>query len=281
MTQEEVNYHKEIIYNSQTPKAVLMESIFALMNEGSYDSKHILFDIARNHECELIRHETVFSIGELGSDSEIRDFLKETLDVDSSVVVQHEALVVLGILGKSEDLPFLEKWANDENIVIRNSALVGVQRIKQLEDFEGKVLRAQEESRKRLLDLENSNNNDRIQILFQLMKDKSDEQMDKNIEAIYQCLLTDPCPVVRHEAGFVLGEMKSDLALNRLMDGTLKQEWPIAIHECLFALGTTGREEAMEVVNKYLDHEEYIVSESAVIAKQKIELVKTPYRGVA
>lgn len=276
MSQELVEKHKKIIYDENTPSAVLMESIFALMNEGSYEAKHIMFDIARNHKCELIRHETVFSIGELGSDSEIRDFLKETLDVDDSVVVKHEALVVLGILGKSEDLPFLEKYANDENIDIRNSALIGVQRIKQLEDFEGKVLYAQEESRKRLLDVEKSNNNDRIQILFQLMKDKNDE----NVEAIYQCLLTDPCPVVRHEAGFVLGEMDSDLALERLMDATLKQEWPIVIHECLFALGTTGREEAMEVVNKYLDSDIYIISESAVIAKQKIELVKNPYRGI-
>ena len=276
MSQQIVEKHKEIIYNSKTPKAVLMESIFALMNEGSYDSKHILFDIARNHECELIRHETIFSIGELGSDNEIRDFLKDTLNVDKSVVVQHEALVVLGILGKSEDLSFLEKYSNNEDLVIRNSALIGVQRIKQLEDFEGKVLREQEESRKRLLDESVSNNNDRIQILFQLMKDSN----DKNVEAIYQCLLHDSCPIVRHEAGFVLGEMNSDLALKRLMDATLKQEWPIAIHECLFALGTTGKEEAMEVVNQYLDNDIYIISESAEIAKQKIELVKTPYRGV-
>ena len=276
MTQKIINLHKQIIYNSQTPKAVVLESVFALMNEGSYESKHILFDIARNHDCELIRHETIFAIGEMGSDSEIRDFLKETLTIDLSTIAQHEALVVLGILGVKEDLEFLEQFISHENIVIRNSALIGVQRIEQVEDFESEVVLYQEESRKRLLDENESTSNDRIQLLFQLMKEDS----SKNIDAIYECFITDSCPIVRHEAAFALGEMKSDLAFEKLCEGIVIQTLPIVIHEALFALGTTGREEALEVISKYLDSEEYIISESAQIAKEKIELIKTPYRGI-
>ena len=270
-----VEEQKKIIQNPNTPKAVLLESIFTLMNEGSAESKYILFDLAKNHECELVRHETIFAIGEMGSDDEIRDFLKNCLENDSSFVVQHEVLVVLGILGKEEDLPFLVNYVNHDLLEVRNSAQIGMQRIKQSEDFELGVLVHQEESRERLQTYD-SNQNDRIQIIFQLMKEETEE----NILAIYDSFISDPCPIVRHEAAFALGEMKSNLAFEKLSQGILQQTFPIAIHEALFALGTTGREEALSVIEKFLDHEEYIVSESAVIAKQKIELVKNPYRGI-
>lgn len=279
MSQEFVEKHKEIIYNSKTPSAVLMESIFELMNEGSLESKEILFDIARNHKCELIRHETIFAIGEIGPDKDIRDFLKETLNVDSSIVVQHEALVVLGLLGVEEDRAFLEQFLEDERIEISQSAKVGIQRIGQKFDFYSEVLKDEEserEFRNKLEDIQIVCENDRIQIMFQLMKHDTSE----NAQAIYKRFTQDPCPIVRHEAAFCLGEMSSDEAFSYLSKGVFEQEFPIAIHEALFALGTTGREEALEVLNQFIDNENYIISQSAVIGKEKIELVKNPYRGV-
>ncbi|MCH8519416.1 MAG: hypothetical protein LAT82_01540 [Nanoarchaeota archaeon] len=279
MSQEFVENHKRIIYNSNTPNAILMESVFALMNEGSYEAKEVLFDIARNHKCELIRHETIFAIGEIGPDKDIRDFLKETLNVDNSIVVQHEALVVLGLLGVEEDKEFLEQFLEDERIEISQSAKVGIQRIEQTFDFYNEVLKSEEserEFREKLQDTLNVCENDRIQIMFQLMK----HDTSKNAQAIYQRFTQDPCPIVRHEAAFCLGEMKSDEAYSCLSKGVFEQEYPIAIHEALFALGTTGREEALEVLNQFINDENYIISQSAVIGKEKIELVKNPYRGV-
>lgn len=279
MSQEFVEKHKSIIYNSQTPNAILMESVFALMNEGSKEAKEALFDVARNHKCELIRHETIFAIGEIGPDKEIRDFLKETLSVDDSIVVQHEALVVLGLLGVEEDRDFLEKFLDDERVEISQSAKVGIQRIEQTFDFYSEVLKSEESEntfRKQLQDVENVCENDRVQIMFQLMKHDTPE----NAQAIYERFTQDPCPIVRHEAAFCLGEMKSDISYEYLKKGVFEQEYPIAIHEALFALGTTGREEALEVLSQFLDDENYIISQSAVIGKEKIELVKNPYRGV-
>ncbi|MFP4402228.1 MAG: HEAT repeat domain-containing protein [Candidatus Nanoarchaeia archaeon] len=279
MSQDVVETHKQIIYNSNTPSAVLMESIFELMNEGSLESKEILFDIARNHNCELIRHETIFAIGEIGPDLDIRNFLKQTLSVDSSIVVQHEALVVLGLLGIEEDRSFLEQFLDDEKIEISQSAKVGIQRIEQEFDFYAEVLKSEESEikfRNQLKDTQRVCENDRIQIMFQLMKHDTSE----NARAIYQRFTQDPCPIVRHEAAFCLGEMSSDEAYSYLSKGIFEQEYPIAIHEALFALGTTGREEALDVLNEFVNDENYIISQSAVIGKEKIELVKNPYRGV-
>ena len=271
-----VEAFKEKICSNDIKTAQLLEYIFELMNEGSYDAKNILFDIAKNHNCELVRHETIFAIGEMGCDDEIRDFLKERVIKDSSIIVQHECLVVLGIIGKIEDINFLQQYVNHNTIEVRASAQIGIDRINQKENFEEEVLFHQEENRNRLLDTSNTTQNDRIQILFQLMKHSSEE----NVNAISQCFLNDSCPIVRHEAGFVLGEMNTDLALFALIEGIVKQKEPIAIHEALFALGTTGDSRALDVINSFLDNPNYIISQSAVIAKEKIEIVKNPYRGI-
>ena len=43
-----------------------------------------------------------------------------------------------------------------------------------------------------------------------------------SIKAIYECLRKDPCRIVRHEAGFVLGEVNSDIAINYMSEAMLE-----------------------------------------------------------
>jgi hypothetical protein len=47
----------------------------------------------------------------------------------------------------------------------------------------------------------------------------------------------------------------------------------------LFAIGTIGDKQALPILEKYCTSHNYLVSESAKIAIDRINLIKTPYRG--
>lgn len=254
--------------------AIKIEKLFEWMNKGDKESLNRIFDMLKNDPCELVRHEAAFALGECISDKSI-EVLKEVFEKDNSIVVKHECLMSLGTIGNKEDLEFIKKHLENPLFEVSCSARIAMDRIIQEEDFENEVEANIELYIKRLLDFKSTTQNDRIQILFQLMN-IADE---KSIDAIYECLIKDPCRVVRHEAGFVLGEIGTEKAVNYLISAIENENTAIVIHECLFALGTTGNESSLEFIEKYLNHENYVISESAKIAIDRIKILKNPYRG--
>ena len=116
---------------------------------------------------------------------------------------------------------------------------------------------------------------ERIQSLFQLMN-VADEI---SLRAIYKCLREDPCEIVRHEAAFVLGETAAYDAIDELKRAVLEDPSGIVKHESLLALGTIAQDDVIDFLKSQLDSKVRLVSESAKIALQRIELEQTPYRG--
>lgn len=252
----------------------LIAEMFEKMNEGSDESVHFIKDISKNHPCPIVRHEAVFCIGETASKDSV-EFLKKVLEEDSNYVVKHEALVAIGTLGSVKDIPFLEKHIGDEIPEISNSALVGIQRIKDSEEFLSDVKNNKEKYIEDLKDFSKETQNRRIQILFQLMLTPDED----SINAISFSLKNDPSTVVRHEAGFVLGEIGTLYAVEKMKEALEEEKSPIVIHETLFALGTSGKKEALETIEKFLDDKDYVIRESAKIARDRLIYLKNPYSG--
>lgn len=267
---------KRLILDNSTPKYLRIALLFDFMNWGDEKSLDVLMKVAKEDSCELVRHEAVFALGEVGSDIKVVNFLKELLKSDKSIVVKHECLVVLGIVGFEEDVEFLKEYLDDEKFEVKCSARIGIDRINQDEDFENLVSKNIGEYIERLFDYKSSSQNDRVQILFQFMKIADRERV---FDAISKCLREDICRVVRHEAGFVLGEIGTLQAVKVLGESLEDETTNIVKHEVLFALGTTGKNEALTFIEKYLDDESYIVCESAKIAKDRLLKLKNPYSG--
>jgi HEAT repeat protein len=265
---------KQSILNPQTPSYQKIAHIFEVMNRSENEALDILFECIKTEPCELVAHEAVFALGEMISERTI-PFLKKTLQTHPSIVVQHECLMSLGTIGTKEDISFIEPYTTHHLFEIACSAKCAIQRIKQNEDFENEVKKNVEKYCKELFDYEKSNQNRRIQILFQLMRIESPQA----IEAISKCLETDPCRIVRHEAGFVLGEIGTSETIQNMAKALEKEETPIVIHETLFALGTTGKQEALPIIERYINHNNYVISESAKIAKDRVVYLKNPYSG--
>ncbi len=268
---------KEVIFNVRnlkTPSYLKIESFFTLMNYADQDSLNALYFSLQNDPCELVRHEAAFALGECIAD-ETRKILKEVFQKDSSIVVKHECLMSLGTIGTKEDLEFIKKQITNPLFEVSCSAKIAIDRINQNEDFEHNVKLNTSKYIVKLFDYKNSSQNDRIQILFQLMT-IADE---KSIDAIGKCLKEDICRIVRHEAAFVLGEIANQKAVEYLIYICKTEKTPIVIHEILFALGTTGNKLAIEFIQNYTNDKNYVISESAKIALDRINLLKKPYKG--
>ena len=116
---------------------------------------------------------------------------------------------------------------------------------------------------------------ERIQALFQLMNIADTE----SLQTIITCLKEDPCEIVRHEAAFVLGETAAHEAIEVLKETALEDNSGIVRHEALLALGTIANKEIIPFLEEIQKSPVKLVSESAKIALQRINLDKEPYRG--
>lgn len=264
----------EELNSSNTPSYKKIANIFELMNIADSTSLNALYDIIKNNECELIRHEAIFALGEMAGGRESVDFLKEVILSDDSYVVQHEALIAIGTLGSRDDIDFLKQFENHPDFEIQCSAKIGIQRLTQEDGFEDEIKNNLDKYKLHLFDYVNSNQNERIQILFQLMLIGESE-----IETIKKCLEKDICRVVRHEAGFVLGEIGTLESIDAMASILNSEPTPIVIHETLFALGTTGNDEALKYIEPFLNYDNYVISESAKIARDRILYLDNPYSG--
>ncbi len=264
----------EELNSSNTPSYKKIANIFELMNIADSTSLNALYDIIKNNECELIRHEAIFALGEMAGGRESVDFLKQVILSDDSYVVQHEALIAIGTLGSRDDIDFLKQFENHPDFEIQCSAKIGIQRLTQEDGFEDEIKNNLDKYKLHLFDYVNSNQNERIQILFQLMLIG-----EREIETIKKCLEKDICRVVRHEAGFVLGEIGTLESIDAMASILNSEPTPIVIHETLFALGTTGNDEALKYIEPFLNHDNYVISESAKIARDRILYLDNPYSG--
>lgn len=264
----------EELNSSNTPSYKKIANIFELMNIADSTSLNALYDIIKNNECELIRHEAIFALGEMAGGRESVDFLKEVILSDDSYVVQHEALIAIGTLGSRDDIDFLKQFENHPDFEIQCSAKIGIQRLTQEDGFEDEIKNNLDKYKLHLFDYVNSNQNERIQILFQLMLIG-----EREIETIKKCLEKDICRVVRHEAGFVLGEIGTLESIDAMASILNSEPTPIVIHETLFALGTTGNDEALKYIEPFLNYDNYVISESAKIARDRILYLDNPYSG--
>lgn len=127
----------------------------------------------------------------------------------------------------------------------------------------------------RILEDKGSLQEQRIQALFQLMN-VADEI---SLQAIFRSLKTDPCEIVRHEAAFVLGETAAHEAIEMLKWAVENDSSGIVKHESLLALGTIANPEVLPFLKSKLESPVRLISESAKIAIQRIEMIPEPYRG--
>lgn len=109
----------------------------------------------------------------------------------------------------------------------------------------------------------------RIQTIFSLLKDYNQITFD----ALEFCLKNDPSPIVRHEAAYVLGEMKDKRGVKFLIKAIENDTDKFVVHEATLALSNLGKlamPEGKIVIEKLLSDQDPDILDTAEISLQRL-----------
>ncbi|MEL0214093.1 MAG: HEAT repeat domain-containing protein [Euryarchaeota archaeon] len=100
-----------------------MRALFALRNIGGKDSVDAL---AAAYESELLKHEIAYVMGQMQDSHAVPHLIERLEDREEDVMVRHEAAEALGAIGDRTALDVLEKFVDDEEVVIAESCEVAL-----------------------------------------------------------------------------------------------------------------------------------------------------------
>ena len=102
-----------------------MRALFALRNIGGEESVDALA-AAFGSASALLKHEIAYVLGQMQDDHAVPHLIERLEDLDEAVMVRHEAAEALGAIGNRSAMTTLEKFVNDEEIVVAESCEVAI-----------------------------------------------------------------------------------------------------------------------------------------------------------
>ena len=102
-----------------------MRAVFALRNIGGEESVDALA-AAFGSASALLKHEIAYVLGQMQDDHAGPHLIERLEDLDEDVMVRHEAAEALGAIGNRSAMTTLEKFVNDEEIVVAESCEVAI-----------------------------------------------------------------------------------------------------------------------------------------------------------
>ena len=102
-----------------------MRALFALRNIGGKDSVDALA-AAFDSSSALLKHEIAYVLGQMQDDHAVPHPISRLEDLEEDVMVRHEAAEALGAIGNRVAMSTLEKFAEDDEIVVAESCEVAI-----------------------------------------------------------------------------------------------------------------------------------------------------------
>ncbi len=258
--------HSNIALDLSNSAESKIQAIFQLLVLHDQLSLDIIIKVLQNDPNQIVRHEAAYCIGEFTEKKfhNAVDALIEAIETDKSEIVKHEAMLALGNLGDDGGMKALIGFIDHNNSNLRITAEISLERL---------IMRRQKESILNenlplshiILDLDTMREY-RIQASFELLKIGGEQELEVLLKALHQ----ETCPIVKHEIIFSLGEMVSSDIIPALIDVLGKDSNPFVIHESLLSLANLGGENHKRIIEKYLGHDNKIISETAEIALKRL-----------
>ena len=102
-----------------------MRALFALRNIGGRDAVESLA-AAFDSSSALLKHEIAYVLGQMQDDHAVPHLISRLEDLKEDVMVRHEAAEALGAIGNRTAMSTLEKFADDEEVVVAESCEVAI-----------------------------------------------------------------------------------------------------------------------------------------------------------
>ncbi len=102
-----------------------MRALFALRNIGGKESVDALAAAYRSKSA-LLKHEIAYVMGQMQDTNAVPHLIDRLEDKDEDIMVRHEAAEALGAIGDRTALSVLEKFVDDDEVVIAESCEVAL-----------------------------------------------------------------------------------------------------------------------------------------------------------
>ncbi|MAU85779.1 MAG: hypothetical protein CMA21_04180 [Euryarchaeota archaeon] len=102
-----------------------MRALFALRNIGGNDSVEALA-AAFSSSSALLKHEIAYVMGQMQDSAAVPYLIDRLEDYEEDVMVRHEAAEALGAIGDRIALGVLERFKDDQDIVVAESCEVAL-----------------------------------------------------------------------------------------------------------------------------------------------------------
>lgn len=122
--------YANIVLDLSKSKEERIQAAFHLENAVKDENILKLVKALQTDPSPIVRHEFAFSLGETASMTIAAPALMKAVEEDKNVFVRHEAILALATLGKEEFIPFIEKYLDDPEIEMAESAEIALQRVK-------------------------------------------------------------------------------------------------------------------------------------------------------
>lgn len=282
---------KKLLDSSQ-PISERFRALFSLRNLHGPGPRQALM-LATRDSSNLLAHEAAFALGQM-QEAEAIPVLEEILkDLTFDPIVRHEAAEAIGAIGLDDNIPILEQsMLTDPAQEVKETCELALRRIKEQKNIinNGDGTNSLENSpflsvdpampssccssvdqlREILLN-EKESMYERYAALFAL-RNLGD---DAAVSAIVASLGAKSA-LLRHEVAYVLGQLQnktSSFALSEILKNA--NEHPMVRHEAAEALGSIADNESIELLEKFANDPEPLVSESCQVALSMLEFERS------
>lgn len=237
---------------------------------------------------ELLKHEVAYVLGQIKS-AYANQYLKQVLaDNNQQVMVRHEAAEALGAIGDAECLDLLEEYfKEDPSLEIRQTCELAIERIRwensdaaKEEKLETSAFTSIDPAPPLPTDTES-----KIEKLQSILNDQ-EKPLFERYRAMFRlrdlatdeaCLalatgFDDPSALFKHEIAYVFGQLSNPVTVPSLIK-VLKNDTEAGMvrHEAAEALGSIATDECLPVLRLFLNDEEQVVRDSAIVALDMYE----------
>ncbi len=116
---------RTVLCNEDEKMFQRMRALFALRNIGGKDSVEALA-AAYESQSALLKHEIAYVMGQMQDPHAVPHLIERLEDVEEDVMVRHEAAEALGAIGDRTALDVLERFVDDDEVVIAESCEVAL-----------------------------------------------------------------------------------------------------------------------------------------------------------
>ena len=116
---------RTVLCNEDEKMFQRMRALFALRNVGGKDSVDALA-AAYESKSALLKHEIAYVMGQMQDPHAVPHLIERLEDAEEDVMVRHEAAEALGAIGDRTALDVLERFVDDDEVVIAESCEVAL-----------------------------------------------------------------------------------------------------------------------------------------------------------